>query len=71
MNGQYPLALTRPSEPIGDKNTITSLTLKRAVCAGLQHGRSGQRTEEPGSYASGKDGGAEVAEGSRDRRVEA
>jgi hypothetical protein len=26
---------TQPSEPIGDKNRITSLALKRAVCAGL------------------------------------
>lgn len=56
MNRQYPLA---------DKAERTSLALKWAVCAGLEHGRSGRRTEELVSYARGKDGGTEVAEGRR------
>jgi hypothetical protein len=29
---------TQPSEPIGDKNRITRLALKRAVCAALGNG---------------------------------
>jgi hypothetical protein len=34
---------TQPSEPIGDKNRITSMALKRAVYAGLgREGRSGE-----------------------------
>jgi hypothetical protein len=36
MNRQYPLVPTQqPDQPIEDKNRITSMVLKRAVCAGI------------------------------------
>jgi hypothetical protein len=36
MNYQYPLVPTQqPGQPIGDKNRITSMALKRDVCAGV------------------------------------
>jgi hypothetical protein len=67
---------TQQSEPIGDKNRITCMALRRTGCAGL-----GEGGEEVGGYDGRKvvyvgrrhvvgDGGAEVAERSRDISVE-
>jgi hypothetical protein len=45
---------TQPSEPIGDKNRITSLALKRAVCAGI--GNDGGEAVFPGPRRAVEDG---------------
>jgi hypothetical protein len=63
---------TQQSEPIGDKNRITCMALKRARCAGLGEDNGevvcgGQGTEECGPG----DGRAEVADRSQGIRVDA